>query len=729
MVAAGNAHGEVSIFQIQKELPSELASHEIAAALITAKPIERYTIKDAYRGAITCVEWSKNGMKLFSGDNHGIVVLTELDFGQHISKSVEMINEKFGIVQMQFINPWLLVSTLYRAVVCKRDDKNEWQVSQIGRTDRKVLNDFGAVFTPIDVDHRKPPSVICARPGFRFWMSDVDGNVSHTFLLKESVNEFRTIFEVPLLNPVHSKVTNIKDTYFGPCHYFMGKYIVTYCESMVFIVNLEKLKVMATIKRLRNIQYLTVNGNEIFIVEGGRSIVRISIVPEGIGLAGSTQYVPINNGNLMLNDSNIEIQEETVTQADECFELPPIENIRLDVPLACRIGEHHMLKEDKLLLEHSKKLEVFEKINTLDYDESILFQSGTKKKKKTSVHSMASSDDVKIDGVIEIGRQAEFFTDHTNGFDKTNKQIINRTPEIGSFAESTTKPCLMQASFCDFIGNGQETAAAANYETNKALETQNETITSIAEQKKHFNSHPNLNQVGLNTRQKDIFYRKENAHQEEKMSTSQKNSPEEHTHFKPVEWGYPVYPSSEQFNRQPSSSIIGSFSNKFLNSSAMNSQTRKEIVDGVSMKKPYELGEFKYPPNNNHKMDRISRGFSNGDSFGEQIINGISVESPLSEISLTSDDEYEPDAIDSLDAIKQCANNHTPINSPPKATVTTLSDTKNVKYLSSLANLPKLWDIKIEKCDENQYNGDANGSSHSNGSSTKEGSDSEWVFL
>lgn len=747
MVAAGNAHGEVSIFQIQKELPSELATHELAASLITSKPIERYTIRDAYRGAITCVEWSKNGMKCFSGDNHGIVVMTELDFGQHISKSTEVINEKFGIVQMQFCNPWLLVSTLYRAVVCKRDETNAWHVSQIGRTDRKVLNDFGAVFTPIDVDHRKPPSVICARPGFRFWMADIDGNVSHTFLLKDSVNEFRSIFEVPLLNPVQSRVTNIKDTYFGPCHYYMGKYIVTHCESMVFIVNLEKLKVMATIKRLRNIQYLTVNGNEIFIVEGGRSIVRISIVPDGLALAGNTQYVPSNNQNIM-NDSNIEIQEESITQADECFELPPIEKIRLDIPLACRIGEHHLLKEDKLFLEHSKKLQVFEKINTLDYDESILFQTGTKKKKKTSVHSI-SSDDTKMDGVVEIGRQAEFFTDtQSNGFDKTNKQIIDRPPEIGSFTESTTKPCLMQASFCDFLNNGLDSVTAApNNESTTVLETKPDATNPIAVQKESIRSRPdnfgsnqslvNAYQSYLNSHVKDVSKRKENAQKKGKLLSPPKSSPEEHsTHFKPVEWGYPVYPSNDRINRQ-----TGAIS---------NSQFGKSIVNGISMKKPYQMGQFMYP-NSERRTNRISSAFHNGDSFGEQVINGISVESPLSEVSLTSEDDYDaedddddvPDGIDSLDAIKQCANNHTPVNSPPKPVQppAVTANPKTAKYLSSLANLPKLWDIKIEKCDENQYNGDANnGTTHSNGSSTKnrrkheqnstkEGSDSEWVFL
>lgn len=638
MVAAGNAHGEVTIFQIQKELPSELASHEIVASLITSKPIERYTIKDAYRGAITCLEWSKNGMKLFSGDSNGVVVLTEFDFTEHISKSMEVINEKFGIVQMQFHSPWLLVSTLYRAIICKRDESNQWRVSQIGRTDRKVLNDFGAVYTPIDVDHRKPPSIICSRPGFRFWLADIDGNVSHTFLLKDSVHEIRSIFEVPLLNPVHCKATNMKDAYFGPCFYYLGKYIVTYCESMVFIVNLEQLKVMATVKRLRKIQYLTVNGNEIFIIEGGRSIVRLSIVSEGVGLPGSTQYVPLNSNNLMSNDQNIEIQEEIVTQADECFELPPIERIRLDVPLACRIGEHNLLKEDKLLLEHSRKLEVFEKINTLDYDESILFQTGTKKKKKTSVHSQ-SSDEAKIDGVVEIGRQAEFFNhEKTNGTIQIENNVPNHFPEIGSFPELTTKPCLMLASFCDGINNVHD-CATENGQTKLSQSTE-----AVEGQR--------------------------NASPKEISAILQKPLPMFSTpQFKPLEFNYPIYPIAS----------------------------------------------------------KLSNGCQSGRSTES---NGISVQTPFTEIPLTSDDDDEDDSdvVDSLDAIKRCANNHTPIKKPSQ---TAGVDPMQAKHFPNLANLPKLWDIKIEQCDENQYNGDVTHNSNGNSSlnSTTEGSDSEWVFL
>lgn len=644
MVAAGNAHGEVTIFQIQKELPTELVTDKLAAALITPKPIERYTIKDACRGPITCLEWSKNGMKLFSGDSHGVVVLTEFDFTQHISKSMEVINEKFAIVQMQFSSPWLLISTLYRAIVCRKNDvTNQWDVSQIGRTDRKVLNDFGAVFfTPTENDrHRKQsPQIVCARPGFRFWLADcIDGNVSHTFLLKDSIAE---AVEVPLLNPVHNKIVQIKDTYFGPCWHFMGKFIVTHCDTVVFIVDLKKLKVLATIRRLRKIQYLSVNGNEIFIVEGGRSVVRISTVPES--QQQLPQYVPLshtNNTNLMSNEANIEIQEETIAQADECFELPPIEQINLDIPLACRMGEHNMLKEDKLLLEHSRKLEVFERINTLDYDDSILFQTGTKKKKKTSAHSSPKSvaaataaavtvEDVgRVDGVVEIGRQAELLNSEPNTNGTTPSPSSQPVSESeSSFSELTTKPCLMLASYCDGISNIQEAP----------VENGSNTIT-VSKSTNHIQS--------------------EQTKLAPKMSISQ------------FELSYPNY------------SIAS------------------------------------------------SNGLSNGHEKRAAKIDGDTdaMRIPFNDVSLTSDDGDDAiDSEDSLNAIKQCANNHTPIKLKPSL-VTERND-QAAKLFPHLSNLPKLWDMKIDKCDENQYNGHIHNNGHTtNGSITKEGIESEWVFL
>lgn len=77
MVACGQQNGQISIFQIPKSypdtLPDSLKSH-------CSRKLERYTVTEIHGSPISSLEWTTNGMKLFSGDKNGLVVLTELDF-------------------------------------------------------------------------------------------------------------------------------------------------------------------------------------------------------------------------------------------------------------------------------------------------------------------------------------------------------------------------------------------------------------------------------------------------------------------------------------------------------------------------------------------------------------------------------------------------------------------------------------------------------------------------
>lgn len=77
MVAAGNEHGVVTVFQIPKSPPDSLPD---SLKPKQKKQVERYSISGLHNSTVTTVEWSKNGMKLFSGDQDGLVVLTEIDF-------------------------------------------------------------------------------------------------------------------------------------------------------------------------------------------------------------------------------------------------------------------------------------------------------------------------------------------------------------------------------------------------------------------------------------------------------------------------------------------------------------------------------------------------------------------------------------------------------------------------------------------------------------------------
>lgn len=112
---------------------------------------------DMHKNPITALEWSKNGMKLFSGDKTGSIILTELDFYlvsfyfcvrlyvtdqllQHVCKSVEILNESYEVVQLSYKQQYLLISTTFRSIICFHSDK--WKVGQVGKKDRKMYVSF-----------------------------------------------------------------------------------------------------------------------------------------------------------------------------------------------------------------------------------------------------------------------------------------------------------------------------------------------------------------------------------------------------------------------------------------------------------------------------------------------------------------------------------------------------------------------------------------------------------
>lgn len=336
---------------------------------------------------------------------------------------------------------------MYRAVVCEKSKDGHWQVSQIGKKDRKVLSDFGITFMgPVN-----KPSIVTVRPGFRFWISDTKGNVAQTVLLKDAVAAIKSrALEIPLLNP--GRLNNHSPINFGRCVVFKEQFIVTYNDSVVYLLDLEALKVVAVIRRLRQIESLAVCGSEIYIVEGARNVIRISDLPDMMRKSGqrTTVFNPLLSAMLTTETTaatkastnfvppiEFEAEDETVLNAEECFELPPIEHLSLETPLKVSISEHDFLKQDKLFLEHSRRVEVFEKINQLGYDDSILFKEGNsgKKKKKNQVFEL-SPRRAGVSGIVEIGQQADQATPVTT-------KIVT---------ETTTRPCLLDASFCDGLG-------------------------------------------------------------------------------------------------------------------------------------------------------------------------------------------------------------------------------------------------------------------------------------
>ncbi|XP_076675567.1 uncharacterized protein LOC143372851 isoform X2 [Andrena cerasifolii] len=273
MVAAGNEHGVVTVFQIPKNPPDSLPD---SLKPKQKKQVERYSISGLHNSAVTTVEWSKNGMKLFSGDQDGLVVLTEIDFYMHLSKSSELLNEKYAVVQLSYQQGSLLVSTILRTILVNRNENGK--VTQVGQKERKILGKLGAVFGSRQ-NCGQDLVIYASRPGLRLWQADKIGTVLKTLIFKDAIRSGHT--EVELLNPApESSKKNRGEPTFGVILPFCDDLLVTYSDDIIYVVNPQTIAITSIITDLRRVTDVACTKDEIFVLEGERNIIRIAYYPE-----------------------------------------------------------------------------------------------------------------------------------------------------------------------------------------------------------------------------------------------------------------------------------------------------------------------------------------------------------------------------------------------------------------------------------------------------------------
>uniref|UniRef100_A0A182T852 Uncharacterized protein n=1 Tax=Anopheles maculatus TaxID=74869 RepID=A0A182T852_9DIPT len=235
---------------------------------------------------------------------------------------------------------------------------------------------FGAVFASV---HGKQ-QIVSTRSGFRLWLADDEGNVAQTLIFKELMRA--PCPEIGLLNPSRNPIRI--PTTFGKLYPFEDRRMVTVANGALFLLDLERMAVVGSLTRLRHIQDLAVDRHEILILESGRSLVRIATLPDS-----SQSTIVLKNLELFVS------AESQIVQADECREEAPAELLvhNGESPDSSLPGDDRVdqanpgggVEDDARLIDsHMKKLELFDTLNELKYDESILFKSGRSRRKHRS---------------------------------------------------------------------------------------------------------------------------------------------------------------------------------------------------------------------------------------------------------------------------------------------------------------------------------------------------------
>ncbi|XP_038633161.1 tectonin beta-propeller repeat-containing protein 2 isoform X1 [Scyliorhinus canicula] len=298
LVAVGTSSGRVVLFQLVSPLPGR------------NKQLRRFDV-GIHKSNITALAWSTNGMKLFSGDDQGKVVYAAVDLDQGVCSPSVILEESSPIVQLDYTQKILLVSTCLRSVLVYTEQNI---IKQVGTQPRKNAGRFGACFIP-GLCKQTDVNLYASRPGLRLWKSDVQGVVQSTLLLK---NVFASGVKPIELLPRASSATGSKgigqpyERNLGLLECFLHDgWVLSWTKTSIYVMDAVNQALIGALEGLSGIVSVSCTEDEIFMLTDDRNIVRISSKPEGLMTTGVH-----SQRDSALAASSSELVQETVITTD-----------------------------------------------------------------------------------------------------------------------------------------------------------------------------------------------------------------------------------------------------------------------------------------------------------------------------------------------------------------------------------------------------------------------------
>ncbi|KAJ8780248.1 hypothetical protein J1605_011851 [Eschrichtius robustus] len=227
--------------------------------------LRRFDVTGIHKNSITALAWSPNGMKLFSGDDKGKIVYSSLDLDQGVCHSRLMLEEPASIVQLDYSQKVLLVSTAQRSLLFHTEEKS---VRQIGAQPRKRL------WLEKDVSHVCLLEVV-RHATVSLWVAHGGTAVSQgTGLCPQVEPGSRAGIAASTVVAVGLAIAAAG---------FAGGY------ALQAVKHTEPQATIAGLEGSGDIVSVSCTENEIFFLKGDRNIIRISSRPEGLASIDSAK--------------------------------------------------------------------------------------------------------------------------------------------------------------------------------------------------------------------------------------------------------------------------------------------------------------------------------------------------------------------------------------------------------------------------------------------------------
>ncbi|KAM3919107.1 tectonin beta-propeller repeat-containing protein 2 isoform 1-T2 [Leptodactylus fuscus] len=346
LVAVGTVSGRVAVFQLVSPLPGR------------NKQLRRFDVLGSHKSSITSLAWSPNGMKLFSGDERGKIIQSNLDFDKGTCNSCLVLEELSPIVQLDYSHKVLLVSTTQRCLLFYTEEKS---IKQVGNQPRKSNGKYGACFIP-SLCKQSDLTLFASRPGLRLWKADAHGSVQSTFIFKDVLARGLESFELyPRLETTNQANYTMFEKHLGLVTCFLHDgWVLSWDEYSIYLIDTINQAVIGVLESAGDIVSVSCVNNEIFFLKGDREIIRISDMPEGAvsAVLHSPFRIPAKHASLQKkpqNDSVCNIKEKQV---------PPVQKLKTERIQLCPLeleeadqeqGHEPKVKSSSLPVEFSDR--------------------------------------------------------------------------------------------------------------------------------------------------------------------------------------------------------------------------------------------------------------------------------------------------------------------------------------------------------------------------------------
>ncbi|XP_004851585.1 Hermansky-Pudlak syndrome 5 protein isoform X1 [Heterocephalus glaber] len=243
---------------------------------------ERIYVSSEHKGRkVTALCWDTAVLRIFVGDHVGKVSAIKL----HTSKQAKaasvfvmfpvqtITTVDSCVVQLDYLDGRLLVSSLTRAFLCDTEREKFWK---IGNKERN--GEYGACFFPGRCSGGQQPLIYCARPGSRMWEVSFDGEVRSTHQFKKLLSLPPLPVITPRSEPQYDHTVGSSQSLSFPRLLHLSEHcVLTWTEKGIYIFIPQNVQVLLW-SEVKDIQDVAVYKNELFCLHLNGKVSHLSLL-------------------------------------------------------------------------------------------------------------------------------------------------------------------------------------------------------------------------------------------------------------------------------------------------------------------------------------------------------------------------------------------------------------------------------------------------------------------